>query len=472
MSKAGKNGIGKNVFHLFYSTALSRGINTVVLIVLVNYLNTENYGMFSVALAFAMVMGYFTDAGLSNTVLREGSKQNADVAAIVVSYIKLRAILLAATFLASYAIIHFSYDQPQLKGIMLSLVIPMVAGLALQSIGVTYFQLKEKMEYLGYIRICSSLVLVIFIPIGMLLSLHVLIIAFLFGLSYLIAGFYGLYLVGRQVKLDLQTPFKRSLLKNIWSFVLSGLLIMLLPQLGPLVLEKTITMTEVGIFAVAYRIPSALYQIPGVIAGAFYPVLFHHFHHGEQQEHLRLNILQAKIMGLIGMLMTIPVFFLSNEMVSLLFGAKWEAAAEPLKIAGLILFFQSISIAFADGLTTKNLQTRRTAVQFAIVVAALFLYYLLSGEFAVMGAVYAAVLIEIISVLGFLAMNPDRWAIAKRAAIYIVFFAVCFYGIDFLLPGNPYLASFASFVSICLLCMLDQELRKLILSLKKRRDVS
>ena len=339
MSKEGKNAIWKNVFHLFYSTAISRGINTIVLIVLVNYLNAENYGMFSVALAFAMVMGYFTDAGLSNTVLREGSKQDADIPAIVVSYIKLRAILLAATFLVSYAIIHISYNGQQLKAMMFALVIPMVAGLALQSIGITYFQLKEKMQYLGYIRICSSLVLVILIPLGMALSLNAFMIAFLFGISYLAAGFYGLFLVGRHVRLNLRNPFQRSLLKNIWSFVFSGLLIMLLPQLGPLVLEKTITMEEVGIFAVAYRIPSALYQVPGVIAGAFFPVLFRHFHNGDHQEHLRLNVLQAKIMGVIGMVMTIPLFFLSEQIVSVLFGDKWSQAAEPLKIAGNDLVF-------------------------------------------------------------------------------------------------------------------------------------
>ncbi|NGY76365.1 oligosaccharide flippase family protein [Bacillus megaterium] len=41
---------------------------------LAQYLSAASYGRFSVALAFAMILGYFTDVGLSNTVLREGSK--------------------------------------------------------------------------------------------------------------------------------------------------------------------------------------------------------------------------------------------------------------------------------------------------------------------------------------------------------------------------------------------------------------
>ncbi|MEK1831870.1 hypothetical protein AAAC51_32235 [Priestia megaterium] len=81
---------------------------------------------------------------------------------------------------------------------------------------------------------------------------------------------------------------------------------MLLPQLGPIVLENTIPLAAVGVFAVAYRIPSALYQVPGIVAGAFYPVLFRHYNHQQTDKHLQLNILQVKLMSLVGMLTALP----------------------------------------------------------------------------------------------------------------------------------------------------------------------
>ena len=49
---------------------------------------------------------------------------------------------------------------------------------------------------------------------------------------------------------------------------------MLLPQLGPIILEKVSTYNQVGFFGAASKIPAVLYQIPGVIAAAFYPRLF------------------------------------------------------------------------------------------------------------------------------------------------------------------------------------------------------
>ena len=48
---------------------------------------------------------------------------------------------------------------------------------------------------------------------------------------------------------------------------------MLLPQLGPIILEKVSTYNQVGFFGAASKIPAVLYQIPGVIAAAFYPRL-------------------------------------------------------------------------------------------------------------------------------------------------------------------------------------------------------
>lgn len=75
MNEFRPNSITKNIFHLFYSTAAASFLNALVLIYLASYLQAYHYGMFSVALASAMVMGYFTDAGLTEIAIREGSKK-------------------------------------------------------------------------------------------------------------------------------------------------------------------------------------------------------------------------------------------------------------------------------------------------------------------------------------------------------------------------------------------------------------
>lgn len=92
-----------------------------------------------------MVMGYFTDAGLSNIVLREGAKQVVTQEVLLSSYVKLRFLLLIFTFFLGFITLHILYfDGPEIIQTGYLLIIPLVTGVALQSIGTTYFQLCEK----------------------------------------------------------------------------------------------------------------------------------------------------------------------------------------------------------------------------------------------------------------------------------------------------------------------------------------
>ena len=134
-----------------------------------------------------------------------------------------------------------------------------------------------------------------------------------------------------------KSPFEKQLLTNLSPFLISGLFIMLTPQLGPLVLEKTLPLTLVGLFAVAYRIPSALYQIPGLSSGAFFPFAYLSIQPRWVGGTYRLNISQMKIMSYIGVCMTLSLFYLAEYLVTILFGDEWSAACLPLK--NIVLYY-------------------------------------------------------------------------------------------------------------------------------------
>ncbi|MDG5787890.1 oligosaccharide flippase family protein [Evansella sp. AB-P1] len=468
MKKTNGNSIINNIIHLFYSTALSSALNAAALIILAYYLQSHNYGLFSVALAISMIMGYFTDAGLSDIVLREGSKKNVSTSILMSSYIKMRFLLLIITFVFGFIYIEFVYvNNQELIQTAYLLIFPMVTGVALQSIGTTYFQLIEKMEYFGYIRMVSALTLVTTISLGMLFSLHPYIISLLYGMSYMLAGIFGLVLVSKKIKIPLKSKFHKGILQNLGSFTIGGLLFVILPHLGPLVLERTISLKDVGLFAIAYRIPQALQQIPFVVAGAYYPVLFRYFNGGMPNEHLKLNITQIKIMSLIGMGMTIPFFHLSEFVIQFLFGAEWTMAATPLKILSLLLTFQAINIALADGLTSRGMQTYRMVCQLIAVISGVILYFVLSQSYGVIGAAFAGIAIEGITLLGFLLCIPNRGVIAIKAIIpYLLFFAISLGVSEYFFREIPLLAMAINLIFLSMLLFIDSELKE-----KIRRDV-
>jgi O-antigen/teichoic acid export membrane protein len=333
-------------------------------------------------------------------------------------------------------------------------------GMAIQNISITYFQLEERMHVVGLIRVVSAIFQIILVLLGMAFSWSLPFISLAYGVPYLIGGFYGLMMLKKELKWNRNFSFHRNLLKGLGPFIISGLIMLLLPQLGPLILEKTVSFHELGIFSVAFRIPSALYQIPGIIAGAFYPLLFKYYNTNLLTEHLKLNILQLKVMSLLGMLITIVLYHMSNPIIVLLLGEKWISVELPLKILSLLLIFQSISFPLADGLTSKGLQTRRTIIQTLAVIVGGFLYYFLSLQFNIQGAVYAAIIIEIFSLFGFWALNPSRFIIAKKFLLpYLLLFLGSFFGVNIILASFPILAAMIHLSLLLFIIWIDGELR-------------
>ncbi|MGD6875733.1 flippase [Bacillus infantis] len=466
------NSIAKNILHLFYSTVFASVLNAVTLIVLASYLETYHYGLFSVVLAFAMIMGYFTDAGLSRIVVREASKEKGDLPVIITSYLKLRISLLVITFLIGFVLITFLYSEDhQLLQTAYLLIIPMVIGLMLQSVGTAYFQVVERMEYSGIIRISSSVLLVLTITIGMLFSFSPLMISTFYGCSYLAGGIIALLLVRRNMAFDFKSKFHKGLLKDIWPFTADGFLFVMTPQLGPIILESTLSLSEVGLFAVAYRIPQALQQIPFVVAGAYFPVMYRHFQNNRVLEHTILNTMQIKIMGLMGMAMTIPIFFMSDWIVPLIFGEHWEGASMPLRILAIMLTIQMINIALADGLTTQSKQSRRTAVQAVSLVIGIGLYIVLSKAHGVIGAAFAGVSLELVALCGYIICTPQRFILVKNAILpYLLFFLFSLFLLDWLLSSVPLMAAITGFLLIGAIVIADKSMNEKAVDLVRERQ--
>jgi O-antigen/teichoic acid export membrane protein len=465
-----RNSIGKNIFHLFYSTALASILNAASLIVLASFISTDDYGKFSVVLAFAMIMAYMTEAGLNQIVLREGAKQNAPISLIMASFIKLRLLLTLATLVIGFLLIHWIYaGDTELITLSYALIIPLVIGIAMQSISITYFQMKEKMQYSGLIRIISAGLLITVILTGKWFNIDPMIVFFLYGSAYFVAGCFGISLTAKSLTFSIKSPFYKGLRKHWGPFMVTGLLFILLPQIGPIVLEHTLTWKEVGYFAVAYRIPQALQQLPFIIAGAFFPVLFRLFQAGDYQQHVRKSITQVKLMVVAGMLIAIPFYHLSDFVIGVLFGEKWMEAAFLLKILSLVMVFQGGSIALGDGLTTKALQTRRMIIQGIVVASGVLFYTLFSEFYGLIGAVTAGVLIEVVLLFGFLFCHPDRAVLGKRAVVpYLIYFFITLLAVEFFLSSFSFLAAGVHLILILSLAALDKEWREKVPGIVKK----
>ncbi|MDP7977896.1 oligosaccharide flippase family protein [Bacillus sp. WLY-B-L8] len=455
----------KNIIHLFYSTIFANLLNAMSLIVLANFLGAKNYGMFSVSLGVTMIMFFFTDLGISNTFLQEGVKQEENFNILVSSYVKSRIIFLIVNCIICYVGIHIFYNEKEFVNILEGLLFSMLIGLTLQSIGVTYFQLIEEMKYIAAIKIFAAVFLMIITIVCAYFQFKPYVTVFLYGLAYIIGGINSLYLVCRKIKLQLNGAWQKQLFHQLVPFLMSGLLIMIIPQLGPIILKHTLSFTLIGIFMVAYRIPAALYQMPGVIAGAFFPVLFRNFSQNDIEKHTKLNILQMKCMTIVGMGTTIFIYYFAPYFISILFDSEWDQAVLPLKILAFLIVLQSINIAIADGLTTKGQQMRRTMIQFLVLIVGGIAFYILSLAYGINGAAYAAILLEIVALVGYIAVNEIRMKIIKEVIIpYMCYFCFPFVVIQYILGTYVVIAMILNVILIVVLIFtLDRDMKKLII---------
>ena len=101
MAETVKKTILENATYLFVGNFVVRLLTALATIFVARYLGAEQYGALSVGLAFGAVAGYFTDLGLTHTLIREGTKPNSDIKSLLGGAFKLRILFAATTTVVS-----------------------------------------------------------------------------------------------------------------------------------------------------------------------------------------------------------------------------------------------------------------------------------------------------------------------------------------------------------------------------------
>ncbi|MGG3772993.1 oligosaccharide flippase family protein [Heyndrickxia faecalis] len=411
----------KNASYLFISNALVRFLTSLATILVARYLGSAEYGILSVAIAFTTIAAYFTDMGLSNTFLREATKKDISIEKLTGSYLKVRFLFALATVVVSYFIVETIYTDENMKLIIYYILIPTVIGASFQGLGVVYFQALQKMHFTALIRGLSGILTASTLFIGLIFEWPLKILALIYGLSGILGGLISILLIGN--KISFRTRYNSGITKGLFSFSINGLIIMALPQLGPIVLEKVTAISEVGYFSAAYKIPSGLYQIPGIVAAAFYPVLFSYGNNKDLGNHLKLNVLQLKLMSTLGIFMTLPFFVYSGWWINIFYGSKWESATSILQILSFIVLLQSINYPLADGLTTLGRQKSRTIVISISFFIGILCYILLGKFLGARGGAVSAIIVELTQFIGYFIFSNNKKKIFSngiKQALFII----------------------------------------------------
>ncbi|BCA34448.1 MULTISPECIES: oligosaccharide flippase family protein [Bacillus cereus group] len=393
------NKILKNASYLFVGNITVRFVLAIATIFFARYVSPSDYGMFTTALAVSAVICYFTDAGLTHTFMREGTRSGANISVLISSYLRIRLILAIVISVLFAIFAQFFYPDAYLRAMVYWVVLPTMFGATLQGVGMAYFQVTERMQFTAIISVLQGVTAAAALLLGMSFQWSLMMVAAMYGVSSLVTGVIAFIMTIRYTKVH--KGWDKGILDQLLIFTINGIIIMLLPQLGPIILEKVSTYKQVGFFGAASKIPAVLYQIPGVIAAAFYPRLFAFGNEKNIEEHRKLSSFELKLMSFLGMGISIPFIADPSFWIVSLLGEEYAPAGDALAILAFMVILQSINYPLADNLTTIGQQWKRATTMTIGLVVAIIGYIVLGSKYGMMGAAVAAILTEITLLIGF-----------------------------------------------------------------------
>ena len=412
----------QNTSWLFAEKILRMVVGLLVGIWVARYLGPEQFGNFSYAQSFVGLFTAIATLGLDVIVIRELVKDESrrDELLGTAFWLKLLGALLVLIGLA--IAVNFTSNDSNTN----SLVFIIASATIFQSFNVVdmYFQSKVLSKYIVYANV-FSLLLSSIVKIVLILN-EASLISFawviLFDSFILASGFIYFYLKKRRhsdqpdrdSEPDMESGFAwkfnkstaLSLLKDSWPLIFMGVIISIYTKLDQIMIKEMMGNEAVGQYAAAVRISEAWYFIPMVIASSLFPAIINGKKQSEAIYHTRLQNLYD-LMVWMAIAIALPMTFMSDWVINLLYGAQYNQAGGVLMIhiwTGLNL---SIGMVWGKWIISENKQIISLYGYTLGIFVNVFLNYLLIKEYGIQGAAFATLITHVsISILVYLFYKP------------------------------------------------------------------
>jgi O-antigen/teichoic acid export membrane protein len=354
------------------------------------YLGPEQFGVFSYATAFVAIFSTVAKLGLDGIVVRDlvNEPQNRNVYLGTAFWLKLAGALVTFIIIA-FATLFTSNDSTTNLYIFI-----IASGIIFQSFEVIdfYFQSKVLSKFVSLCKmtqlLLSSLLKVYFVLTGA--DLFWFVVVSLFDQLSLAVT---LYIAYKHQKLDnfyrhFDKEVAKKFIKNSWPLIFSGLVVMVYMRIDQVMIKEMLGIREVGVYSAAVRLSEAWYFIPMVITSSLFPAIVSAKKVSKELYYTRLQRLFT-LMVWTAIAIALPITFLSDWLVMLLYGEEYTGAGKVLMIqiwAGLFVF---LGVASSSWLTSENLQIIAFYRTFAGAIINIALNLLLIPVYGIVGAAIA-----------------------------------------------------------------------------------
>jgi len=360
-------------------------LRLIPVILMVRYLGSELYGIYSFVLAFVGIFAVFVDLGIDKILIREVSKNKEKMEEYVGPILILKMLM---SFMVIFIIISIS--------LMLNITEMKFVGIAIASLFLlfqsmraplnTYFRVNLKMQYSVLATLTGSAVFIILI----LWFIQIKASIYYFFIAYVLSYFTNtlcVYLFSRKfhkIVFVIDTKIWKHFVKISLPLGIVLFFITLNNKIGILILSWLKGDEAVGYFSAPLAIMDKLTIIPFASMMSLFPV-FSKLYEDKEAAWKRGFEISFKYMFIISVFLATLSTRYSNEIVLLLFGSDFAQSVKVFPILMWSIVFIFINFVLIDVITSAGRQKILIPIFALTFVVTLMLNFIFVPKYSFVG---------------------------------------------------------------------------------------
>lgn len=394
--------IAKNTGFLLISRILSYILAFLYLLYLARFLGPDNYGLLSLGLAFAGILGILADLGLNVLIVREIARNKSLTKKYLGNVILIKIILAAITIgLTAFILNLLGYNHNTIEIVYIFVLYMIITTFSQMFYAI--FQAHQKMEYQSIGESLSSFLIFMGVLAGISFGFNVLGFSFIYLISSIIILVYNLLIYIKKFfipVLEIDRIFWKNIIYEAFPLGLSSIFTTLYFWINSVLLSLIQGNMAVGFYNAAYNLIVALMFIPGVFIISIFPVMSDHF---TSAKNLLIKEYEKSFLYLfiIAILLFVYGSLFADKIILMIYGTNFANSIEIFRILMCVIPIIFITCLFGTLLNAINKQRIVTIVAGSNLLLNISLNLLLISKFSYIGASVATVFTEL---LGFIMM--------------------------------------------------------------------
>ncbi len=382
---------GEKVFNMILSLLVG--------IWVARYLGPEDYGLWQYASSLVGLVTALATLGTTQIVIRDlVNEPKENEGSILGTSFLLMIVAGSITAIAIIGIGFWFNDESVTRWLI---VISSVNLILISFNAFDYwFQSKVLSKYSVFARTGANLMASVLKVLFIILTLSVIYFALAVIIGAVVKIIIWLYSYKKENRniysWNFDANYAKEILKDSWPLIISGLSVAIYMKIDQVMLKSMVDASAVGNYAVAVKISELWYFIPIAIASSVYPTIIKSKKENIEKYYKRLQYLYDMMAGM-AVVIAVPMTFLSNPLIKVLFGPDYSMAGGVLAIhiwAGIFVF---LGVARSKWIINENYQFYGMIFTISGAISNVILNIWLIPLLGIIGAAWATVISYIIS---------------------------------------------------------------------------